>query len=78
MRKKTLILIAILCIGLLPRKTLAETYDGEYSIDYLIRNYSIVTLGQNDNRHLTAFKNNNYNTKKGDILILKILKEQYL
>ena len=24
----------------------AETYDGEYSIDYLLKNYSVVTLGQ--------------------------------
>ncbi len=33
-------------IYLIPNNVVkAETYDGEYSIDYLLRNYSIVTLG---------------------------------
>ena len=49
MRRKILVLIIILCMGLLPRITLAETYDGEYSTEYLLKNYSLVTLGINDN-----------------------------
>ena len=72
MRKKSLILITILCIGLLPRITLAETYDGEYSLEYLLRNYGIVTLGQKDIKTETidpSFRNIN----KGDVTLNKYL-----
>ena len=74
MRKKILILITILCIGLLPRITLAETYDGEYSIEYLLRNYGIVTLGQND---LKIETNNSTigNINKGDVIFNKYEQE---
>ena len=74
MRKKALILITILCIGLLPRITLAETYDGEYSLEYLLRNYGIVTLGQKD---LKIETNNPTigNINKGDVTFNKYEQE---
>ena len=56
-RKSLLFLLMVLCIGLLPRITNAETYDGEYSIDYLLRNYNVVTFGHKHN--LTPFYNYN-------------------
>ena len=48
MKKKIILFLLILCMGLIPKVTLAETYDGEYSIDYLLRNYSLVTLGNQE------------------------------
>ena len=35
MRRKILVIITIFCIGLLPKTIFAETYDGDYSIEYL-------------------------------------------
>ena len=43
----------------------AETYNGEYSIDYLLRNYTIVTLGQKDGIEFTDYYGNTF--KKGDV-----------
>ena len=49
MKKKSLFLIILLAITVgLVTPVKAETYDGEYSIDYLLKNYSVVTLGQKD------------------------------
>ena len=46
---KIIILIGIIITGLITTKNVyAETYNGEYSIDYLLRNYNVVTLGQKD------------------------------
>ena len=55
MKKKIsfiLVLLAFLTINVQ-----AETYDGEYSIDFLLRNYNVVTLGHKYN--LTPFYNYN-------------------
>ena len=47
--KKKLILCLLLIISLIITKNVyAETYDGEYSIEYLLRNYNLVTLGGED------------------------------
>ena len=45
--KKKLIFLLILSL-FITINVQAETYDGEYSLDYLLRNYSLVTLGQGD------------------------------
>ena len=44
-KKKRLLFLLIIFVGLISKLTLAETFEGEYSIDYLLKNYSIVTLG---------------------------------
>ena len=44
-KKKRLLFLLIIFVGLIPKLTLAETYDGEYSIEYLLRNYNAVALG---------------------------------
>ncbi len=49
--KRKLIFITLLIISLLliPYHSVkAETYNGEYSIEYLLKNYSVVTLGQRE------------------------------
>jgi len=51
MKKKLFIILMIISLGFIPKITLAETYDGEYSIDYLLRNYNLVTLGIKDNNY---------------------------
>ena len=44
-------------MGLIPKLTLAETFEGEYLIDYLLRNYNVVTLGQKDTDMYQKLKN---------------------
>ena len=68
MKKKRLFLIILLTITVgIISPVQAESYDGEYSIDYLLRNYNVVTLGQKDN-HLPEYYGQYLNdTKKGDI-----------
>ena len=68
MRRKILVIFTIFCIGLLPKTIFAETYDGEYSIDYLLRNYSLVTLGnQNINQYPTLNYYSNSANNIGDM-----------
>ena len=45
--KVILIIILFISLLIIPDNVLAESFDGEYSIDYLLKNYSLVTLGQN-------------------------------
>ena len=61
--KRIIKILFVICIGLLPKITLAETYDGEYSIDYLLRNYNVVTLGHKKNNLPFSLDN----IDKGDI-----------
>ena len=50
MKKKISFILIVLAF--LTINVQAESYDGEYSIDYLLRNYNIVTLGHNDSGQL--------------------------
>ena len=43
----------------------AETHNWEYSIDYLLRNYTIVTLGQKNGIEFTDYYGKTF--KKGDV-----------
>ena len=45
---KKIISFLLMIFAFLTINVKAETFDGEYSIDYLLRNYSVVTLGQKD------------------------------
>ena len=61
--KRIIKILFVICIGILPKIALAETYDGEYSIDYLLRNYNVVTLGHKKNNLPFSLDN----IDKGDI-----------
>ena len=45
MKKKLFVCLLIIVSLLITKNVNAETYNGEYSIDYLLRNYNLVTLG---------------------------------
>ena len=48
--KKRLFVLFLFIVSLISIKNVyAETYDGEYSVEYLLKNYSVVTLGIKDN-----------------------------
>ena len=70
MKDKKIISLLLIIIGIslyfMPNYVVeAETYNGEYSIDYLLRNYSIVTLGQKERKmNFDGYSN----LKKGDFL----------
>ena len=72
-KKKRLLFLLIIFVGLIPKLTLAETFEGEYSIDYLLRNYSAVTLGIKDSKiskdylKIWYYDDNDINIKTGDI-----------
>ena len=44
MKKVYLLFLSILSLFLI-QNVYAETFDGEYSVEYLLRNYNLVTLG---------------------------------
>ena len=45
MKKRLFVCLLIIISLLITKNVNAETYEGEYSIDYLLRNYNLVTLG---------------------------------
>ncbi len=47
--------------------TVNSKYNGNYSIDYLSRNYSLIALGTKTNNHESHNKSIIYSTKKGDV-----------
>ena len=62
-----------------------EKYNGEYSIDYLLRNYNVVTFGMNDNLHLDPIRDNLIDVKgnadtsiEGPIIINGNYQNQYI
>ena len=44
MKKGYLLFLSILSLFLI-QNVQAETFDGEYSVEYLLKNYNVVTLG---------------------------------
>ena len=70
--KKKLFAFLLLFISFFTIKNVyAETYDGEYSIEYLIQNYSVVTLGINEKNLPPVYSYNFNDVNKGDILNFK-------
>ncbi|MBQ1551231.1 MAG: choice-of-anchor A family protein [Bacilli bacterium] len=63
MKKKLFVCLLIIVSLLITKNVYAETYDGEYNIEYLLKNYSVVTLGQKEN--MTYNWDNRFN--KGDL-----------
>ena len=60
MNIKKLFVSIITALLLIPTLTNAEdiegSYSGEYTLDYLLRNYNVVTFGQNNNVHVDYIK----------------------
>ena len=48
MKKKLFLCLLIIVSILIIKSVYAETYNGEYSIEYLLRNYNVVTLGEKE------------------------------
>ncbi len=56
-----LLLIGIAVTGFFSTNIVkAEVNNGKYSIEYLLKNYNVVTLGQKTNNFIDYYKNNNY------------------
>ncbi|MBQ1551892.1 MAG: choice-of-anchor A family protein [Bacilli bacterium] len=67
MKKKLFLCLLIIISLLITKNVQAETYNGEYSIEYLLKNYNVVTLGQKDiytGGSIDAF---GHNYKTGDL-----------
>ena len=65
--KKRLFLCLLIIISLIITKSVyAETYDGEYNVEYLLKNYNVVTLGVRDNSNDVLY--DPVNDKKGRVL----------
>jgi len=45
MMKRLFFVVMLVICSFIPFNVLAETYDGEYSVEYLLKNYNAVTLG---------------------------------
>ena len=67
MKKKLFLFILIIISFLTIKNVYAETYDGEHSIEYLLKNYSVVTLGQKEIYLGTGPGYNGYTFNKGDL-----------
>lgn len=69
MNIKKLFASIITALLFIPLTTIAEdierTYTGEYSLDYLLRNYNVVTFGQKENLHLDYVTEDNITFQKG-------------
>lgn len=48
MKKRLFVLFLFIVSFISIKNVYAETYDGEYSVEYLLKNYSVVTLGHNN------------------------------
>ena len=68
MKKKLFLFILILTSFFTMKNAYAETYNGEYSIEYLLRNYNVVTFAQND-YGVNQGSINNIKSIEGAILI---------
>ena len=65
--KKRLFLCLLIIISLIITKSVyAETYDGEYNVEYLLKNFNVVTLGVRDNSNDVLY--DPVNDKKGRVL----------
>jgi len=54
-------------------KTITAKYKGDYSIDYLIKNYNLVTFGINNNTLNSIDRQKIEGTKKGDLVSTKTI-----
>ena len=63
MKKRLFVLFLFIVSFISIKNVYAETYDGEYSVEYLLKNYSVVTLGQNNTTNNWYYGNI---IKKGD------------
>ena len=74
---KRLVYFMFIFIGItfyfIPNVVKAETFDGEYSIEYLLKNYSVVTLGQKNTdiirkiKTVLHYRNKDMELNKGDL-----------
>lgn len=65
-----IVMILVLLIPLtIKAEEVNEKYNGEYSIDYLLRNYNVVTFGMNENVHFNGVAYN-FNIEPGSINVL--------
>lgn len=69
-RKKILtIILAVLLIfpSIIHAQDVKSKYSGTFAIDYLIRNYNVITFGQTDNNQLDLIEKNNIKITKGSV-----------
>ena len=68
MKKKVLLVLFIMVIGIFVINTsyAEEKYDDDYTIEYLLKNYNVVTLGTKD-RYQYTILNDNLNSKSGSV-----------
>ena len=66
MKKVYLLFLSILSLFLI-QNVYAETYDGEYSIEYLLKNYNVVTLGEKATYEGNGTDNYGNTYRQGDL-----------